>query len=90
MNEKKLFERARQLPEGERVAFLERECPDLVLRARVEELLAADSASQSPLDAMRDQTLTHLQTPAVDPAAIAADRPGPSSEEGTGIVIAGR
>src|SRR6516165_9550792 len=52
MSEETLFERALSIPEGERAAFLDRECAgNPTLRARVEALLAADAASHSPLDA---------------------------------------
>lgn len=90
MNENELFERARQLSTDERMVFLERECPDPVLRARVEELLAAEDASQSTLESQRYQTLPHQPSSFVDPAATAAVPPGPTSEEETGEVIAGR
>jgi len=47
-SEKELFERARALPEGERDAFLENECPDPALRERVRRLLAhAEAAGES-------------------------------------------
>ncbi len=51
MNEETLFARAVQLAAEQRAAFLDRECSDPVMRARVEALLAADAASVSPLDA---------------------------------------
>jgi hypothetical protein len=50
MSEETLFEQARNLPAAERAAFLDRECPDRALRTRIQALLAADAASQSPLD----------------------------------------
>ncbi len=46
MTEETLFDRAVQLPADERAAFLDRECPDAALRARVEALLAADAAAE--------------------------------------------
>ncbi|MFN4261628.1 MAG: serine/threonine protein kinase, partial [Gemmataceae bacterium] len=78
MTEESLFEQARQLSASERIAFLDRECPDPALRARIEALLAADAASQSPLDAPPQQpdvpTLTY----------------GPKPVETKGAIIAGR
>jgi tetratricopeptide (TPR) repeat protein len=59
MTEETLFDQARALPEAERVAFLERECPDADLRARVLALLAADAASNSPLDQVPEYTAAH-------------------------------
>jgi len=38
-----LIEQARNLPPGERAAFLDRECPDAAIRARVEAVLAVDA-----------------------------------------------
>jgi serine/threonine protein kinase len=85
MTEEHLFEHALGLPEAERGEFLERECPDPALKARILALLAADAQSHSPLDALA----THTQTSG-DPAATGSFRPGPSPEEAEGVVIAGR
>jgi serine/threonine protein kinase len=85
MNEESLFAKAVELPEAERGAFLERECPDPALRARVEALLAADAAPQGPLDAPADQTRR-----LGDPAATGLFRPSPSLDEAEGVIIAGR
>ena len=85
MNEESLFAKAVELPEAERGAFLDRECTDPELRARVEALLAADVAPQGPLDAPADQTRR-----LGDPAATGSFRPSPSPEEAEGVVIAGR
>jgi serine/threonine protein kinase len=56
MSEETLFEGAIQLPEGERAAYPERECPDAELRARVEALLAADRATHCPIDGRTDRS----------------------------------
>jgi eukaryotic-like serine/threonine-protein kinase len=85
MTEEILFDQALQLPVSERVAFLDRECQDPGLKARVLALLAADVASQSPLDALGEQTRM-----IGDPAATGLFRPAPKSEEAEGVVIAGR
>jgi serine/threonine protein kinase len=85
MNEESLFAKAVELPEAERAAFLDRECPDPALRARVEALLAADAAPQGPLDAPADRTRTFE-----DPNATGSYRPAPTSEEAEGGIIAGR
>jgi serine/threonine protein kinase/tetratricopeptide (TPR) repeat protein len=50
MNEETLFQKALELSQDQRAAFLDRECPDPVLRARVEALLAADEASEILVD----------------------------------------
>jgi tRNA A-37 threonylcarbamoyl transferase component Bud32/tetratricopeptide (TPR) repeat protein len=91
MSEETLFERALSIPEGERAAFLDRECAgDPALRARVEALLAADAAAHSPLDAA-SPVLTGAYTPqpeGVDrPAAPTTDHAPPTE---TSVVVAGR
>ncbi|MFO0866183.1 MAG: tetratricopeptide repeat protein [Gemmataceae bacterium] len=86
MTEETLFDQARNLPEAERIGFLDRECagqPEL--RGRVEALLAADSASRSPLDVAVDQPRG-----IGDPAATGSFRPSPSADEVEGALIAGR
>ena len=85
MTDETLFDQALQLPSNERVAFLDRECPDPALKARVLALLAADAASKSPLDAPGERTRTFG-----DPAATDSFRPALSAEEAEGVVIAGR
>jgi len=85
MNEECLFAKAVELPEAERAAFLDHECPDPALRARVEALLAADAAPQASLDAPADITRTSGQ-----PEATRMFRLGTSPHEAEGVVIAGR
>jgi type II secretory pathway component PulM len=48
MTEESLFEQAIQVPPDERAAFLDRECPDPALRARVEAMLAAKAPTVHP------------------------------------------
>jgi serine/threonine protein kinase/tetratricopeptide (TPR) repeat protein len=90
MKEESLFEQASQVPPDERAAFLDRECPDPVLRARVEALLAADAASRNaPPPFPDDQTVAHTPQPDPDPAATGSYRPAPPTEA-EGTIIAGR
>src|SRR5262249_7749300 len=88
MTEETLFEQARNLPAGERAAFLDRECPDPALRAGVEALLAADEASRSPLDrpVSVERTGAYTPKPEHEPATTAEHRP----DSEVGSVIAGR
>ena len=94
MSEETLFERAVGLPPADRAAFLDRECPDPALRARVEALLAADAQPDSPLDRPADPTLT---SPLVGEVAaerrvggqdVTADDPG--RDQQPGVVIGGK
>ncbi|MFO0876118.1 MAG: protein kinase [Gemmataceae bacterium] len=91
MTEETLFEQARLLSVHERVAFLDRECPDPALRVRVEALLAADAAARSPLDAgmVGDPPGTRSL---IDPNQTGAHIPSPGESQGEveGTQIAGR
>ena len=83
MTEETLFARALELPVDERAAFLERECPDPALRARVHALLAADARSHAPIDVTTDFT----PQPADEAAStVTAAR----SDEAASTVIAGK
>jgi serine/threonine protein kinase/tetratricopeptide (TPR) repeat protein len=84
MTEETLFEQVLQIPVGDRVAFLDRECPDPALRARVEALLAADEASNSPIDGPVENART-----VGDRATTGSDRPSLLAER-EDTVIAGR
>ncbi|MCX7701692.1 MAG: serine/threonine protein kinase [Gemmataceae bacterium] len=83
MTEESLFQQALDLPPDQRAEFLNRECPDPALRARIEALLAADAAA-SPAKPHPDQTGLYSQPP----GSTTGDRPLP--EEAEGAVIAGR
>jgi serine/threonine protein kinase len=78
MDEETLFQKALELPQDQRAAFLDRECPDPVLRARVEALLAADKTGV---------TLDHASQEALPPQQTANSQP---MSEVVGTVIAGR
>lgn len=78
MNEETLFQKALELPQDQRAAFLDRECPDPVLRARVEACLAADKTVI---------TLDHALQEVLPPQKTTNSQPRP---EGEGSVIAGR
>ncbi|MBX9583218.1 MAG: tetratricopeptide repeat protein [Gemmataceae bacterium] len=88
MSEETLFERAVGLPPADRAAFLDRECPDPALRARVEALLAADAQPQSPLDRTTDQPPDGTRTFGPAGPAPTADYPG--RDEKAGAVIGGK
>jgi serine/threonine-protein kinase len=48
-NLRELFEAAIALGAGERAAFLDRECPDARVRARIESMLRADETDDEPV-----------------------------------------
>jgi hypothetical protein len=57
MNEETLFELARNTPQAERAGLFDQHCVgNPALRARVEALLAADSAEHSPFDPAPQRT----------------------------------
>lgn len=89
MNEESLFQQALELPIDQRAAFLERECPDPVLRARVEALLAADATSHWPTHGADTPTHSHGLKLDHDPADRSAYRPA-QALEAEGAIIAGR
>ncbi len=80
MTEESLFDQALQLSADERDAFLDRVCPDPLMRARVEALLAADAVTRSPLDSLSEKTSFSI-SPEPKP------RYAPEAE---GTIIAGR
>ncbi len=84
MNEETLFQKALELPQDQRAAFLDRECPDPILRARVEALLAADGASEIPVDQPVPQKENDLRTG----SSLQKNILPPKETEGT--IIAGR
>jgi eukaryotic-like serine/threonine-protein kinase len=90
MNEESLFELALQAPDAERAALLDRECADdPALRARVDALLAAHFAPDSPLDlpAAEPADGTGSFGPPPGPGTTAPHR---SAVEAEGTVIVGR
>ncbi len=89
MTEETLFEKARNLPVSERVAFLNRECPDPAMRVLVDAMLAADAVSLSPLDSpINPKQVEHTQSFGdSNPKQTESAQP---TTEAEGVVIAGR
>lgn len=91
MNEESILQRTLELPPDQRSAFLDRECLDPAVRARIEALLAANTVSLSDAPPARpyDATRTYEPEPGRDPAATKAY--GPALRQGAeGVIIARR
>src|SRR5262245_52098986 len=88
MSEESLFEVALNTPDAERAALLDRVCAgDPALRARVEALLAAHFAPDSPLDLPAGGVVDGTRSFAPPPDSTASHR---TAAEAAGAVVAGR
>lgn len=73
---RQLFERALELPAGERHAFLRVHCPDPDLRARLQGMLDADDDGTDPLCGASPHTLADLMGPVAAPVGRHGERIG--------------
>ena len=76
-NLRDLFESALALAAEARAAFLDAQCPDAVMRARVESLLRADAAEDEPVSSARLDDLANAIGDAATPSPPPGSRIGP-------------
>ena len=80
-NLRDLFESALLLAPDERAAFLEAQCPDAAVRARVELLLQADASEHEPVSSERLDLLARAIGDASAPTLPPGSRIGPATPE---------